>query len=58
MSAMERVTRNGCDALDLSALWPCMAQVGGIPISEMLSQERSSGQVSERVEKERSHGIW
>jgi hypothetical protein len=55
---MERITRKGCDALDLSALWPCMAQVGCIPISEMFSQDRSSNQVRERVEQERSHGIW
>lgn len=46
--AGEDVTRKGCDALDLSALWPCTAQIGCIPVSEMFSQERFSNQDAER----------
>lgn len=33
-------SRNGCDALELWALWPCSAQVGCIPVTQRLAQER------------------
>lgn len=41
MLANKKLSRNGCDAIDLSALWPCTAQIGWIPITEMLLRERS-----------------
>lgn len=36
-----KASRNGCDAIDLSALWPCTAQIGCIPVTDRLLTERS-----------------
>ena len=50
--ADENAMSEGCDALDLSALWPCVAQIGCIPISEMFSQQRSSNHKGEQDQGE------
>ena len=39
--ASEKASRNGCDEVDLSALWPCTAQIGCIPITDMFARERT-----------------
>lgn len=33
--AREKLHREGCDALDLTALWPCTAQLGVMPIFDI-----------------------
>lgn len=40
---------DGCDALDVAALWPMSAQLAGIPIPEI---ERDARTVGDRVRKE------
>lgn len=46
----EKASRKGCDAIDLSVLWPCMAQIGCTPVSDMLLEGRSAKPATEQEE--------
>ncbi len=35
--ATDETFERGCDALDVFALWLCSAQVGGMPVTDLLA---------------------
>lgn len=53
-----KVPTNDCDALDLSALWPCTAQIGCLPLSDLFPAARSRDTKRDEDDGERRHGIW
>lgn len=53
-----QVPRTDCDALDLSALWPCTPQIGCLPLSDLLSAARSEEPNRDDEDGECRRGIW
>lgn len=49
--ARETSIGGGCNELDLLALWPCTAQLGCVPLSEILTEAPIDGVGEGRMDR-------
>ena len=52
----QQADSHGCDSLDMAPLWPCSAQLGAIPVSDLISQRPALEEPEET--KVTQDGIW